>query len=388
MQPGADPTNSSSQGRPQHYTSDPAILELLHIYLSKMSPGGMPAQPPAVYPPPPQDPNADPSKQYYAMPPAGSYGYYPPGPMMPQGMQGYYPPPPPQGAEQQWPGGPGILPPPDVARYIPCRYYPACRYGDQCLFLHPQTPFYPPPPPHAQYAAPYDPMAQQGYPQNYYTMPPPSFQPPPNGVPQHMNAMSPQSGPIHTPPPPPHMGHVRSGSEIVSPIQGHFSPNGVPPPPPVPYGAMSPVSPSYSHPNQQGPAPLSIPPIPQHPQQIPPQGPTSPQISYNPQSGAPTPTSPFVVRQDAAGQYPSHQGMNGRIPFPETNGSGPKSPPLQPQSEGFNGPSQGYRDNMGHGRRGSVRRGSFAGRKPPCLFYPSGRCKNGWVFFSSLCFVQ
>ncbi|UZJ53362.1 hypothetical protein CBS101457_002682 [Exobasidium rhododendri] len=29
------------------------------------------------------------------------------------------------------------LPPPDVARTIPCRFFPNCRYGDKCLFAHP-----------------------------------------------------------------------------------------------------------------------------------------------------------------------------------------------------------------------------------------------------------
>lgn len=29
------------------------------------------------------------------------------------------------------------LPPPEVARMIPCRFFPNCRYGDRCLFQHP-----------------------------------------------------------------------------------------------------------------------------------------------------------------------------------------------------------------------------------------------------------
>ena len=321
----------------------------------------MPPQQPAYT----HDPSADPAKQYYGMPPQGAYGYYPPGPPMVEGAQGYYPPPTSAG-DQQWPGGPGNLPPADVARYIPCRYFPACRYGASCMFLHPQGPYYqgsiPSP---IQYPGPYDPMAQQGYPPNYYAMPPPSFQPP-NGVPQHMNPMSPQVGPQHHSP----IAHARSGSEIVSPV--HFSPNTVPPP--ISYGAMSPVTPAYPHPGQ-APVPLSIPPLPPLQQQGPPQVSQSPPAMYhNSQPGAPVPASPFVARQDASGQYPS-QGMNGHAAFPEVNG-GPKSPQLQPSTDGY-GPGPGYRENVGHARRGSVRRGSFAGRKPPCLFFPSGRCKNG-----------
>jgi hypothetical protein len=197
---------------------------------------------------------------------------------------------------------------------------------------------------------------------NYYAMPPPSFQPP-NGVHQHMNPMSPQSGPHPTPPHQP-MTHARSGSDIVSPVQGHFSPNGAPPP--APYGTMSPVSPTYPHPGQV-PVPLSIPPLPPLQQQMPLQGPHSPQAMYNPQHIAPAASSPFVVRQDAAGQYPP-EGMNGHVNFPDVNG-GPKSPPPQPIADTY-GSGPGYRENTGHGRRGSIRRGSLAGRKPPCLFFP------------------
>lgn len=29
------------------------------------------------------------------------------------------------------------LPPPDVARGIPCKFFPNCRYGDKCMFAHP-----------------------------------------------------------------------------------------------------------------------------------------------------------------------------------------------------------------------------------------------------------
>lgn len=32
------------------------------------------------------------------------------------------------------------LPPPEVARMIPCKFFPNCRYGDRCLFRHPQGP--------------------------------------------------------------------------------------------------------------------------------------------------------------------------------------------------------------------------------------------------------
>ncbi|WFD20417.1 hypothetical protein MCAP1_002661 [Malassezia caprae] len=37
------------------------------------------------------------------------------------------------------------LPPPEVARMIPCKFFPYCRYGDRCVFQHPSGPVLPPP---------------------------------------------------------------------------------------------------------------------------------------------------------------------------------------------------------------------------------------------------
>jgi hypothetical protein len=355
---GADPNNASSQGRPDQYTSDPAMLEILNFAQSKATPNGMPTHDSGYS----QNVNADAAKVYY--PPPGPYAYYPGAP--PEGAV-YYPLPPPSG-EQQVQNGPPNLPPPDIARYIPCRYFPACRYGASCMFLHPQgTYFQGPLPPPAQYPVPYDPsISQQPYSPNYYAVSPPSF-PPPNGVSSHMSPMSP-SGPHHALPPVP-MVHARAGSEhIVSPAQGHFSP-----PPPAPYGAMSPISPSYPHPGQV-PIPLSIPPLPPLHRQPPP-GAQTPQHMYNNRS--PNSAPPFAVRRQSFSQQFSPQGLNNHSVYPENSG-GPKSPPMQPQVDTYpqNPP---FRDGVGHARRGSIRRGSFGGRKPPCLFYPSGRCRNGYV---------
>lgn len=122
---GADPTNSSSQGRPDQYTHDAAILELFASTRENKAPNAASSQ---GYPQPggySQDPNADPSKGYYAQahPP---YVYYPamhPGAaMMPDGSMPYYASPPlPSGQNQPDAGGLSNLPPPEVARMIPCR---------------------------------------------------------------------------------------------------------------------------------------------------------------------------------------------------------------------------------------------------------------------------
>lgn len=330
------------------YTTNPEIIQLL----KNASVKGLPPQDHSY----PQDPHVDPSKRFYPVhiPP---YGYYPsiaPIPSLPDGSPTYYQPPPVPLGEN---GAFGNLPPPDVARYIPCRYYPACRYGSSCLFAHPQGPFYPGPPPPTQYPPTYDPMTQQQYAQSYYPPPPPSFHPPAPVAP-HMNPVSPPLlPPVHTPPHPP-MIHPRSTSDALSPVQT---------PAQAPYGPMSPASPSYSQPSH-APLPLSIPtlPPPQQPATAP--GPQSPQSMY--QNG-PVSAPPFAVRPDSSPYPPVPHAHSA---FPEVNG-GPKSPVL-PQGENFAPPA--FRQGMNHNRRGGMRRGSFGGnRKPACLFYPAGRCRNG-----------
>ncbi|KAG6333636.1 hypothetical protein ID866_5448 [Astraeus odoratus] len=184
-----------------------------------------------------------------------------------------------------------------------------------------------------------------------------------------MNAVSPTSGPIHTPPHPP-MVHTRTGSEAMSPVQPPFSPNSAPPAP-APYGAISPVSP---YPTPPHPLPISIPALPPPHQPATARGPQSPQSIY---PNGPISAPPFSVRQDPPPYRPQISHPNSA--YPEVNG-GPKSPPLHPQGDNY-GPLPAFRQGTNH-RRGSMRRGSFGGNRkpiPPCLFYPAGRCRNGQV---------
>ncbi|KIJ21945.1 hypothetical protein PAXINDRAFT_159931 [Paxillus involutus ATCC 200175] len=354
---GADASFAITQGHLEMYTAHPEIFELLNDASAKVATNGLPPQDHAYS----QDPHPDPSKRFYPVP-APPYGYYPMGPVptLPDGSPAYYQSPPLPLGEN---GGYGNLPPPEVARFIPCRYYPACRYGASCLFAHPQGPYYPgPPPPPTQYPAPYDPMTQQQYTHNYYPQPP-SFHPT-APVPPHMNPVSPPPAPVHTPPHPP-IVHARNGSEALSPIQAPFSPTSAPAP--VPYGPMSPVSPSYPPP-AHAPLPLSIPTLPPPHQPATGTGPRSPQSMY---PNGPISAPPFAVRQDPS-PFPS-QGPHTRSAYPEVNG-GQKSP-VRAQGENYGTPA--FR-GMNHNRRGSMRRGSFGGnRKPLCLFYPAGRCRNG-----------
>ncbi|KAH0590955.1 hypothetical protein H2248_001068 [Termitomyces sp. 'cryptogamus'] len=286
---GADASNASAQGLPESYTSDPALIELLRHKASVQ----------------------DPSKSFhYATPPPGPYTYYP----APPDAAPFY-----NGPDS---AGIGHLPPPDIARFIPCRYFPACRYGASCMFAHPQQYFPGSLPPPAPYVAPYDPINVQQYPPNYF--PPPPFQP---------NPISPPS-------------HGPSPSEVPVPVQPPFSPNGIPP---APYGPMSPTP--YPHPGQP-PVPIMMAPLP------PPHPPTAP-VYNNPPSSYP--------QHDGSPTYPVKP--NG-IPH-EFNGDAKSSNPHD-----ASGPiNHQVRESSGHRRGG--RRPSFTGRRPPCLFFPAGRCKNG-----------
>ncbi|TFK36906.1 hypothetical protein BDQ12DRAFT_686069 [Crucibulum laeve] len=346
---GADPTNASSQGRAEQYTSDPVILQLLNYAQNAAPSNVVPAHEQAYV--------HDTDKSYYG-PPPGSYPYYPNiNPALSPNGEGamYYPPSAPGMVDNQALNAPGNLPPPEIARFIPCRYFPACRYGATCLFAHPQAPYYQPSMPSPTPYPSYDPMGAPPYAQSYYPVSPPSF-PSPNGV--HMTSMSP-------PPPAPHLMHARSPSEIVSPPPTHFSPNGVPPP--LPYGPISPSS--YSHPGQM-PVPMSIPPLPplHHQPTLAPTGPQSPNGYNSPNSSIP----PFTVQQDLSSRY---QQQPPNVNYQENDG-GIKPPPTNVQPDTY-GANPVHRDGLGHHRRGAGRRGSFGGRKPPCLFFPSGRCKNG-----------
>ncbi|OJT02708.1 hypothetical protein TRAPUB_6702 [Trametes pubescens] len=328
---GADPTNASSQGPPESYTADPVIHGLIGVARSKMAHAA--AQPQEVVYPHDQSTesaNMDPSAGYYPPPPPGGY-YYPPmpPPMMPDGSVPYYAPPP-MAADSSF----GNLPPPEIARMIPCRYFPACRYGASCMFAHPQAPYMQGPPP-PQYPAPYDPMNPGPYPPpTYYPVPPTSYGASPN--------------------------------DVVSPIQGPFSPvNGQPP---MSFG-VSPVSPTYGHP---GPMPGQVSPLsplqthPANGQSPPPHG-MYPPISPSAQGMVP----PYAMPS----QYPPQGMPNGE----SADVVSPKSPVHgHPQGDGY-GPGPMNREAMTHHRRGSARRPSFGGRggKPPCLFFPSGRCRNG-----------
>ncbi|KAF7337451.1 Ankyrin repeat containing protein [Mycena sanguinolenta] len=304
----------------------------------------------------PHENGYDTNEAVTAYPPPSNYPYYPSINSAPPPEMYYQPPPPaPQGPVENNGTRHNNLPPPEIASAIPCRYFPACRYGTACIFQHPTGPYFQGPlPPPAQYPSMYEQMPPQSYPPTYYPVSQPSFPPPP------MNGQHPIPPPQGPPAPPSEMGPP--------PPQGHFSPNGAPAMPP--YGPISPIV--YTHPGQ-APLPMSIPPLPPlHHQPPPPPAPQSPTVPFDPSSPPPAPQSSFGVQQNPV-PYPPVNG-NGSVAYPEINGAAFKSPQLNPQPE-----LPAARETSGTSRRGTGRRGSFANRKPtpPCVFFPAGRCKNG-----------
>jgi hypothetical protein len=402
---GADPNNASSQGKPESYTQDPAILELLKAGGSQPAINGQlphtgtPGAPEGHSPDAvhhydqngaPPAPYPQPMPGYWYMPPGGAYPPYPymPHPpaegMPPQQhpMQGYYPGPPhhpqghppqpsqdaqsPQDAGHQQPGGsPTMHIPPEVARTIPCRYFPMCKYGASCMFAHPAAPYYNGPPPPVSYPG-YEAMNHPpSYaPHGYYGVPPP---PPPQAF------------------PPPPAAHATGGPQ--SPVQ-HTG--GAPPPHPVPFPADGSVPPppppgAYPYPppqlatSQPMPPPVTISPTaPYHPAPvvIPVQPPVSAYTS---------PVSPTLHRKESGGANNYPQPPSSAPPVvaqaPQTNGF-VESPVNGKPAPHFNGAGESegrphFQSNNGY-RRGGFRKTSFNGpARPPCLFFPAGKCKNG-----------
>lgn len=336
---GADPNHTASRNTPLiSLTTDPAIQELLNNAIQSRSYGthvqGHPAAQEQVYS---HEGGSEPPKAYYPLP--GAYYYPGPPPPFPDGAMPYYHP--------SLSGDPSIghLPPPEIARMIPCRYFPACRYGASCMFAHPTSATgYAHVPVPAPYPHHYDPMSAPPYAQNYYPGSPP-FQPPMHPV----NMTSP-----HNPPQAPPM-HARTSSDSVASPGANF-----PGPGPVNYGPV-PSGPYSSHPGQ---APVMGPVPPQHQGPPPPPGQQGPPQSYpaNAQQG---PVPSFPVPTDTG--YPPQIPSDGSLPQ--------NPPPSHPGEEGFVG---GHIPPSGPGyRRPGLRKNSYASKRPACLFFPSGRCRNG-----------
>lgn len=99
----------------------------------------------------------------------------------------------------------------------------------------------------------------------------------------------------------------------------------------------------------------------------------------------PPATVPPFVQHDNTSPYHPHP-IHADTFRQDANGDIKPSPTSQSDVPGPISNHPVHRDGMGHHRRGGARRGSFAGRKPPCLFFPAGRCKNGYVYLINRCF--
>lgn len=99
---------------------------------------------------------------------------------------------------------PANLPPPEIARMIPCKFFPNCRYGERCIFQHPismplntQDGTFYPTPPGVFFAAPngmplQPPPSPYGVPAPYMDMSQPMFQVPfgATGMPMYPTPMN------------------------------------------------------------------------------------------------------------------------------------------------------------------------------------------------------
>jgi hypothetical protein len=231
--------------------------------------------------------------------------------------------------------------------FFASRFYPSCKYGASCHFAHPQAPYHPGPlPPPVEYPSQTDGVASPMSPAGYYPPVPAPF-------PQSQAPVSPQATAVHS----------RPQSEVTSPINGPYIPNGHPGPmygpvmhPPfpngMPYGMHMPPPPGY----MQNP-PVGYPP-------------TSPVAAI----------PPFHGRRESVSGY--SQGVISPLHALDPTQM-PRSPPMDPGMELHSQPQYIHRDP--HARRNSVQRRppSLMSKKPPCMFFPSGRCRNGLVLLTS-----
>ena len=258
------------------------------------------------------------------------YGHGPPQFMHPQHMvpefypqQGFYDPRQAQQAQQ------ANLPPAEVAKTIPCRNYPNCKYGSACVFLHPRAPFYPPGGPQFGY---------DGY-QSFQPMP--YFNPQANGFqpqPQHegesqpqFQDMAPQDNDAQSQSQPQPQFNVNDQHSL-SGAPAPFVPFNMTSPPPAQFG-LSPMSPSMM------PMPMSPHDAAQFFAQSPPNGMMPPPSGFNPRR-----LSVNGFQKPFHGKKPSFSG-------------GPR-------------PWAGTRNPAGAG-------GWKDGTPPPCAFFAQAKCRNG-----------
>lgn len=253
------------------------------------------------------------------------------------------------------------------------RYFPNCRYGASCHFAHPSLPpqpgYYAAPPPHP--FPHYDPNAPVPYAPQFYpghpSFPPPHqiISPPPTSQPDAGSPVQSPDGTQAFPPPP--------SGYMMAPYPPGVSPNGAPAPYMTPYPPHTPGAyPTYPYPppsptqqrngeQQQQSMPVYYPPYP------------------IPQSAHPLPTPPPSATTAPDSSAP------GSVEFPRKNPSSPDVANGPPTPTTANGNGNAH-NGRGHSRDTSFSRrpsrlsmSSYGPRKTSvlCMFFPSGKCKNG-----------
>ncbi|EJT48789.1 hypothetical protein A1Q1_02209 [Trichosporon asahii var. asahii CBS 2479] len=287
------------------------------------------------------------SQPMYGVPPPFQMGppqFFQPGMFPPNGGH-------PRGSPNGGSNGAANLPPAEVAKTIPCRNFPNCKYGNSCMFFHPPGPgFYPGGPgfapnfvPYPPGAAPFFPGAQEfvpsgGAPAAEGSQPPAGEA---NAAPAEGSAAAPASENTQhdsIPAPSNHVGSALSPAFVPGAMPSD-APNGAP----YPYANGGPMSPSM----------MPIPPPPM---------PSDPSFYANSQP-------------QFQGYHPNGYNAHGRRQsFGQFANGGGK--PFHGKKPSFSGGPKPW----GPGGRmgGSSHLGQWKdGNPPPCAFFREGKCRNG-----------
>ncbi|KDN41530.1 hypothetical protein K437DRAFT_172936 [Tilletiaria anomala UBC 951] len=307
------------------------------------------------------------------------------------------------------------LPPPDVAKNIPCKFFPNCRYGDQCVFQHPAGGVSPVAPSNGPTASGQAPTQHLSSPSLNGSAPASMS---PNGAPSSMHSPTPgvsspvpNGAPMFFQPPP--------GYGYAPPFGGPAQPFYVGPPMHMQYPHGWPM------PMQFIPPHLQVPPQQEQPQQQSSQQPQPERSSFDAQQTGAVATqeqsqssTPEAAAEQEQGQVSGEQEHSLATQAPDSSGTAAPSPskadeqgegatqafgsylqstavPFEPSSAStmamMNMVQQPFMGQNGGGfytrgkpsrRGGSAGTGAFSGKRsnverPPCVFFIRSKCRYG-----------
>ncbi|GAK61875.1 uncharacterized protein PAN0_001c0070 [Moesziomyces antarcticus] len=272
----------------------------------------------------------------------------------------------------------GSLPPPEVARMIPCRFFPNCRYGEKCIFAHPV-----PVPAASSSAGPVSPGQAPMFFQSH------TYGYPAYGPPQHFYSMAPPMPlqyagvpmPVHMPPPP-HMApnqHSADGDSYGHQFASH---------PRQQLGSQQPAQEG-----QSGPAATEASPDAAAPAAVAVQADTeaskadsasdaktAPKNSAESAKPASATASPATATTTSFSAFMAHHAAPFQ-PGPAQNGvsvgaDGSFLTGSQPTTRGTKGARRGGASMGGNfGQRSEL--GKRSSERPACLFFARSACKHG-----------